>query len=137
MDINVEKLIEKAKTARGFAYSPYSRFQVGAAVLMKDGTYFSGCNIENSSYGLCNCAERTALFKMISEGYHKEDVLAMAVVGQTKAPISPCGACRQVMVELLPQTTPVYLSNLKGDLKKTTVRELLPYAFEEIEHEGC
>lgn len=129
---NVEELINKAIEGRSYAYTPYSKFKVGAALLLKNDSYILGCNVENASYGLCNCAERTALFKMISEGYNKDDVVAMAIVGQTEGPISPCGACRQVMSELLNKNTPVYLANLKGDIKEYTVSELLPYSFDDL-----
>lgn len=130
--INKEELVNKAIEGRSMAYTPYSKFKVGAALLLNNNTYILGCNIENASYGLCNCAERTALFKMISEGYNKDDVLAMAIVGQTEGPISPCGACRQVMSELLNKDTLVILANLKGDTKEYTVQELLPYSFDEL-----
>lgn len=116
------------------SYSPYSKFKVGAALLLKDGSYVLGCNIENVSYGLSNCAERTALFKLISSGYTKDDVVAMAIVANTQNPVSPCGACRQVMAELLDKNTPIYLANLQYAYKETTVGELLPYGFEEIEN---
>lgn len=128
------KLIEAAIQGRAFSYSPYSKFKVGAAILLKDGSFIRGCNVENVSYGLSNCAERTALFKMVSEGYTKEDVVAMAIVADTKLPVSPCGACRQVMAELLNKDTPVFLANMSKTFKKTTVEELLPYSFEEIEN---
>ncbi len=101
---------------------------------MKNGSFIHGCNIENVSYGLSNCAERTALFKMVSEGYSKEDVVAMAIVADTTLPVSPCGACRQVMAELLKKETKVILANMKKEYKMTTVEELLPYSFEEIEN---
>lgn len=130
--INKEELVNKAIEGRSMAYTPYSKFKVGTALLLNNNTYILGCNIENASYGLCNCAERTALFKMISEGYNKDDVLAMAIVGQTEGPISPCGACRQVMSELLNKDTLVILANLKGDTKEYTVQELLPYSFDEL-----
>lgn len=132
MDEN--KLIEEAIAGRTRAYSPYSKFKVGAAILLKNGTYIRGCNVENVSYGLSNCAERTALFKLVSEGYTKEDVVAMAIVADTALPVSPCGACRQVMAELLNKDTPVILTNLAKEYKKTTIEELLPYSFEEIEN---
>jgi cytidine deaminase len=89
-----------------------------------------GCNIENASYGLCNCGERTALFRAYALGYRKDDIVAMSVAGATDGPISPCGACRQVMAELLRPETPVYLTNVKGDVKEVTVRQLLPYNFD-------
>ena len=125
----MKKLLDAAIAARGNAYVPYSNFKVGAALLLKDGRIIMGCNIENASYGLCNCAERTALFKAYSEGITKDDIVAMSIAGATDGPISPCGACRQVMAELLHKNTPVYLTNLKGDIKETTVEELLPYSF--------
>ena len=92
--INKTELVNQAIKGMERAYSPYSNFKVGASLLLKDGSYILGCNVENISYGLTNCAERTALFKLISEGFSKEDVKAMAIVGNTDGPISPCGACR-------------------------------------------
>ena len=127
------ELINKAIEGRKKAYAPYSNFLVGAAVLLKDGTIITGCNVENASYGLSMCAERNTLFKMISMGYHKEDTVAMAVVGDTEEPVSPCGACRQVMVELLNPNAKIYLANLHGKVKEMTLEELLPYSFKEIE----
>ena len=131
MDVN--KIIEKAIEGRSKSYSPYSKFKVGASILLKNGEYIMGCNVENISYGLTICAERNALFQLVSAGYTKEDVEAFCVVGDTTNPISPCGACRQVMAELLEMNTPVVLANCKNDYKLTTVKELLPYCFEEIE----
>ena len=132
--MNELKLIDEAILGRKRSYSPYSKFKVGAAILLKNGSFIHGCNIENVSYGLSNCAERTALFKMVSEGYSKEDVVAMAIVAATTLPVSPCGACRQVMAELLKKETKVILANMKKEYKMTTVEELLPYSFEEIEN---
>jgi cytidine deaminase len=125
--MDVQQLVDKAKKARGFAYVPYSKFQVGAALLAKDGTVFHGCNIENASYGMTNCAERTALFKAYSEGVTKFDTLV--VVADTDGPVSPCGACRQVISELCEPDMEVILTNLKGDVQRTLVKELLPGAF--------
>lgn len=122
-----QDLINEAKKAREKAYVPYSKFPVGAALLTKDGKVIHGCNIENASYGLTNCAERTALFKAYSEGI--TEFSAIAVIGDTAGPIPPCGACRQVLLELGGADTPVYLSNLNGDILETTVKELLPGAF--------
>lgn len=130
--INKNELVNQAVKGMSRAYTPYSKFNVGAALLLKDGSYVLGCNVENISYGLTNCAERTALFKLVSEGYNKDDVVAMAIVGATDDPISPCGACRQVMAELLDKNTPVILANLKGDTKETTVEGLLPYMFSDL-----
>lgn len=127
--IDENLLFNEALIARENSYSPYSKFKVGACALLKNGKIYRGCNIENSSYGLSNCAERTTLFKLYSDGYNKDDVVAFAIIGSTEGPISPCGACRQVMSELLNLDCPVYLFNLDHKLKKTTVSELLPYSF--------
>ncbi|UOY91622.1 cytidine deaminase [Ectobacillus sp. JY-23] len=125
--MDVQKLIAKAIEARNHAYVPYSNFKVGAAVLTKNNTIFLGCNVENASYGLTNCAERTALFKAVSDG--ETEIAAIAVVGDTEGPISPCGACRQVIAEFGEDHTPVILANLKGDYKVTSIQELLPGSF--------
>lgn len=132
--MNINELVNKAIEARKKSYSPYSKFKVGASILLKNGEYILGCNVENVSYGLTNCAERTALFKLISEGYNKDDVVAMAIVGNTEDPIAPCGACRQVMLELLDANTIIVLANMNGKTKKTTVKELMPYCFGGIEN---
>ena len=132
--MNIKLLVDKAIEARKNSYSPYSKFKVGASILLKDGSYILGCNVENVSYGLTNCAERTALFKLVSDGYSKDDVIAMAIVGDTSNPIAPCGACRQVMMELLNQDTLVVLANLNGNYLETTVKDLMPYSFGGIEN---
>lgn len=124
----MQKLIEAAQKAREDAYVPYSHFPVGAAFLLEDGTIVSGCNIENASFGLTNCAERTAIFKAISEG--KTKFQGLAVIADTDQPVSPCGACRQVIAEHCEPSMKVWLANLHGKVKETTVAELLPYAFE-------
>ena len=126
-----EELIEKAKEARKLSYSPYSHFAVGAALLCKDGRVFVGSNIENSSYPLCMCAERNALYSAKMNGVKKEEMVALALSADTDEPCSPCGACRQVISELFPKDAPIYMSNLKGDVQETTIEELLPYAFSE------
>lgn len=123
------KQFEEAKKAREKAYAPYSKFKVGAAIELKDGTVIHGANIENASFGLSNCAERSALFSLISQGYKTEDIVSMTIIANDHAPVSPCGACRQVMHELLPKHTKIYLTNLEGKVKETTKDELLPYAF--------
>ncbi|MBY6035446.1 cytidine deaminase [Fictibacillus nanhaiensis] len=125
--MNKEQLMEQAKSAREKAYVPYSKFQVGAALLSADGKVYSGANIENAAYSLTCCAERTALFKAYTEGDTKFS--ALAVVADTKRPVPPCGACRQVISELCPPDMPVYLTNLKGDVQELVVKELLPGAF--------
>lgn len=121
------QVMEESKIARENAYVPYSKFKVGAAVLTKDGKIYHGCNIENASYSMTNCAERTAMFKAVSEGVR--DFASIAVVADTDGPVSPCGACRQVIAEFCEPNMPVYLINLKGDVHETTVAELLPGAF--------
>ena len=114
------ELIEAAKEARERAYAPYSRFKVGAALLARDGTVFHGCNVENASYGLCNCAERTAMFAAIAAGYRPGDFTRLAVVGDTDGPIAPCGACRQVIIEIGTPDIEVILANLNGAVDVTT-----------------
>lgn len=126
-----EELIAKAKEARELSYSPYSRFKVGAAILTKDGQVFLGANIENSSYPLCMCAERNAIYNAMLHGYKKNDFAALALTADTDGPCSPCGACRQVISELFPHDAPIYMSNLKGDVQETNAEELLPFAFSE------
>ncbi|MEG9297243.1 cytidine deaminase [Mangrovibacillus sp. Mu-81] len=125
--MNKEQLINEAKDAREKAYVPYSKFKVGAALLTKDGKVYHGCNIENAAYSMCNCAERTALFKAYSEG--DKDYSMIAVVADTARPVPPCGACRQVISELCAKDMRVVLTNLKGDVEELTVAELLPGAF--------
>ena len=119
------ELIQIARQYRENAYTPYSRFKVGAAVLTASGKFYGGCNIENSSYGLTNCAERTAIFKAVSEG--EREFAALAVIADTDGPCSPCGACRQVIADFrIPR---IIMANLKGDVKTMTLGELLPFAF--------
>lgn len=125
MELN--HLIEEAKKAREKAYVPYSKFPVGAALLTTDGRVYHGCNIENAAYSMTNCAERTALFKAYSEGDTQFKLLA--VVADTKRPVPPCGACRQVISELCESDMKIVLTNLNGDIKELTVEELLPGAF--------
>ncbi|MBN3786786.1 cytidine deaminase [Burkholderia sp. Ac-20353] len=127
--MDTQALIDAAKAAREKAYAPYSRFKVGAALRTKDGKIFHGCNVENASYGLCNCAERTALFAAIAAGYRPGDFAVLAVVGETDGPIAPCGACRQVMIELGTPSLDVVLANLNGDVRVTRADALLPDAF--------
>ncbi len=124
-DQYIQKLIDYATVAREKSYSPYSRFGVGAALLCEDGTIYVGCNIENASYGLTNCAERTAIFKAVSEGYTK--FKALAVVADTEGPCSPCGACRQVISEF--EIPYIIMANLKGDYTVVELDELLPFRF--------
>ncbi|HXS03008.1 MAG TPA: cytidine deaminase [Rhodanobacter sp.] len=125
----LDDLLDLARHAREQAYAPYSHFHVGAAVLTRDGRRFGGCNVENAAYGLCNCAERTALFSAIAAGCRPGDFVALAVVADTPQPVSPCGACRQVMSELCDDAMPVLLASLHGDVQTTSVAALLPGSF--------
>ena len=120
-----KELLEAALAARERAYAPYSKFLVGAAVRAESGKIYTGCNIENASYGLTVCAERNALFSAVGAG--ERNFTALCVVGDTEEPISPCGACRQVMAEF--KVPCIILANLKGDVKEYTLEELLPLSF--------
>ena len=121
----IQRLINRAIVARETSYSPYSHFGVGAALLCEDDTVYEGCNIENASYGLTNCAERTAIFKAVSEGHKR--FKALAVVADTEGPCSPCGACRQVISEF--EIPRIIMANLKGDYTVVELDELLPFRF--------
>jgi len=121
----MKELILAAQSSRQNAYVPYSNFKVGAAVLTKGGKIYTGCNVENASYGLCNCAERTAVFKAVSEG--ESELVAIAIIADTKQPVAPCGACRQVMAEF--GINKIIMCNLHGEQYIATLEELLPYSF--------
>lgn len=126
-----KRLVQKALEAKELAYAPYSKFMVGAALLTKGGDIFTGCNIENAAYSPSNCAERTAIFKAISEG--QREFVAMAIVGD-KNPIGeycpPCGVCRQVMLEFCDiETFCVILCNNVDDYKMYILKEFVPFAF--------
>jgi cytidine deaminase len=125
----LDELLAQALAAREHAYAPYSQFHVGAAVQTHDGRRFLGCNVENAAYGLCNCAERTALFGAVAAGCRPRDFAALAVVADTPEPVSPCGACRQVLSELCASDMPVLMANVRGDTSTTTVSALLPGSF--------
>ncbi len=120
------ELVNIAKEAMENAYVPYSRFKVGAALLAKDGTVFKGCNIENASYGATNCAERTAIFKAVSEGYREFEKIA--IVASSGEYASPCGICRQVLFEFMPDGKVILDSEEKG-MVAFSVKELLPFGF--------
>ncbi len=124
-----EELLQHAREAGKRAYAPYSNFWVGAALLDQHGHIHYGCNVENSAYGPTNCAERTALFRAIADGVKAGHFQAIAVMGDTEEPITPCGTCRQVMAELCPPDMPVILGNASGKQRLTTVSDLLPGAF--------
>lgn len=122
----INELIDLAKKVRENAYAPYSKFKVGAVLVTKSGKIFTGVNVENASYGLTNCAERTAIFKAVSEGEREFDTIV--IIADTDKPVSPCGACRQVMSEF--GNFKVILANTKGEWTQTSVDELLPYSFD-------
>lgn len=126
----MDKLYEAAREVFNNSYSPYSKFKVGAAVLLKNGEIITGCNVENASYGLSNCAERTALFTVYSKGYRMNDIDKMMIIGDVEKPISPCGACRQVIIELMNPESEVIMTNLNKDYKILKVKDLLPYSFD-------
>ena len=122
-------LVTAARAAAARAYAPYSKYRVGAALLAADGTVFTGCNVENASYGRTNCAERTALFKAVSEGRRR--FRALAIVGGTaRAPALPCGACRQALAEFCKADIPVAVAPRRaGDPVVRPLGEYLPHSF--------
>jgi cytidine deaminase len=122
-----QKLLRLAKGAMKHAYAPYSHFQVGAAILLKDGRIFTGCNVENSSYGLSICAERNAVFAAVTASARKPEIMAVAVVNQRAVPCSPCGACRQVLAEFGPRAQ-VWYQGAKGTVERS-MDELLVDSF--------
>ncbi|MFZ6033488.1 MULTISPECIES: cytidine deaminase [Melioribacter] len=123
-----EQLISKAVEAARKAYAPYSNFHVGAALITKSGKIYLGANIENSSYGLTICAERTAAFRAVLEGEKEFD--AIAIVSDSEDFTPPCGACRQVLSELCGKDLSVIMNNKKGEIKEMTLEELLPFSFD-------
>lgn len=132
--ISDAELIAMAKAARSWAHAPYSNFSVGAALLSSDGRAFTGCNVENSTYGLSMCAERVAIFKAVSEGAH--EIARVAVVTDHDHIAPPCGCCRQMIWEFSSGNTEVILANLSGDVRKYRITDLLPEAFDERYLEG-
>ncbi|WP_404399774.1 cytidine deaminase [Idiomarina seosinensis] len=128
MSTEVEHLKLMAKEAARRAYAPYSQFSVGAVIKTHDGTLISGCNVENVSYGLSNCAERTAIFRAIAEGVDVKSVDTVVIYTPTKEIHSPCGACRQVMAEFLQGDT-TFMSFSEQGMKQWTVSQLLPDGF--------
>jgi cytidine deaminase len=127
--LDIQALIREAREARERAYAPYSAFRVGAAVLTRDGRVFRGCNVENASYGLTLCAERVALSLAVAEGCSRGDFTHLAVIADTDEPVAPCGACRQVMMELAGPDFIVIQANLRGAISQNTLATLLPGAF--------
>ena len=126
-DTQRKQLLRAAQAAMKNAYAPYSKFRVGAALLTTSGKVFAGCNVENASYGMTNCAERTAIFSAVAQLGPKLEVSAIAVVNDHGVPCSPCGACRQVIYEFGPDAT-VFFQGAKGD-QQAQITELLPEGF--------
>jgi cytidine deaminase len=126
----IEQLLEAAQSVSEMAYAPFSHFCVGAAILTNGGKVFTGCNVENSSYGLTNCAERTAIFTAVSEGAvtAEHDLRAVAVVNKDGAACSPCGACRQVIYEFGPDAIVIFRAT-DGEITQRRADELLPEGF--------
>jgi cytidine deaminase len=122
-----ERLVRAARKAMKNAYAPFSHFKVGAAILTSKGDIFAGCNVENSSYGMTNCAERTAIFSAVAEKGPGLEILAVAVTNPQGVPCSPCGACRQVIYEFGPDAV-VFYQGQQGD-KESRITELLPEGF--------
>jgi len=123
----VQKLMRSAKSVMKNAHAPYSHFRVGAAILLTNGKVFPGCNVENASYGMTNCAERTAIFSAVAQLGSKIEIRAVAVANAQGVPCSPCGACRQVIYEFGPDAT-IYFQGAHG-LKQAHITELLPEGF--------
>ncbi len=123
-----QQLISKAYEAMKYSYSPYSNFKVGAALFTEDGYIYSGCNIENASYGATICAERNAIFKAVSEGHTK--IAKIAIVSKTRKYTYPCGMCRQVMSEFMDKDGIILISDDEDGMKEYTLDEMLPYCFE-------
>lgn len=134
--MELEKLFEAAREASELSYSPYSRFKVGAAILLNNGEIIKGSNIENASYGLSICAERSTLFSAYNKGYNKENIKKVAIFANTNDFISPCGACRQVLSELVSKDCEIYLLNKIKEYKRVSVEELLPFAFNKEDVNG-
>jgi homotetrameric cytidine deaminase len=127
---NLEALVGAAIAARGRAYAPYSKFYVGAALRLRDGRIVSGANVENCSYGLSFCAERSAVVAAVAQGMRPGDVVAVAVAAQADDVTAPCGACRQVLAEFAAEGTQVVLHNVQNAVRKTyALTDLLPHAF--------
>lgn len=124
--MNHKELLECAKKAMQYAYTPYSNFKVGAAILMKSGKVYTGCNIENASYGATNCAERTAIFKAVSEG--ETEIVTIAIVSSGGDFTYPCGICRQVIAEFMKEGEFIF-ENGNGEIQVIPLEKMFPYSF--------
>lgn len=125
--MNFEKLLKAAQQTKEKAYAPYSHFHVGAALLTPSGRIYSGCNVENVSYGLTICAERNAIFQMVADG--ERDISEILVIGDTEHFLPPCGACRQVIAEFANKDTIIYMCNQDGKCQQASVSDIIPYTF--------
>ena len=126
-DKTVKKLFKKALKTRENAYVPFSKFKVGAAVLTRSGDIYTGCNVENSSFGLTVCAERVAMFNAAAAGVRPGEITMLLVAADTEDVTSPCGACRQVMAEF--EIPVIVMANVRGNMKMVSLEELLPFSF--------
>lgn len=128
MKTNLNVLFDKAKQVLSHAYAPYSKFKVACCILTKKGQFYAGCNVENASYGLTSCAEATAIGQMISAG--ESEIAEVFILIDRPEPCSPCGACRQRLIEFANVNTPVHLATVSGGMQQTfSLRELLPHSF--------
>ena len=127
----MKDLYNEAKNVLNNSYAEYSKFKVAAALRLKNGEIITGVNVENASFGLTNCAERTALFTAYTKGYRKEDIKEILITTEQEDFISPCGACRQVIRELMEDEALVHMTNSKGEIKTVSNKDLLPFAFTE------
>ena len=125
-DINLDDLFSEARKAADFAYAPYSKFRVGAALLCDDGTVVTGCNVENRSFGLTFCAERNAVFSAVGGGRKSFKAIAISTP-DSEIPVGPCGACRQVLSEFMPPSSPVFFAGSGEDRVSTTLGVLYPF----------
>lgn len=126
----IKEGIKRAKEAQKLSYSPYSKFPIGAALFFKDGSYVLGSNVENGSYGLTVCAERNAIFSAVLGKKNMKEATHLFVYGNTSKPISPCGACRQVMAEFFSEDVKIILISKDEKIEEFTLSGLLPYKFE-------
>ncbi|HLP57676.1 MAG TPA: cytidine deaminase [Candidatus Deferrimicrobium sp.] len=125
--MNIEKLLKAARQVKEKAYAPYSHFHVGAALLTPGGNIYTGCNVENTSYGLTICAERNAIFQMVAAGENR--ISEILVIGDSEDFLPPCGACRQVIAEFADKDTIIYMCNKNGEYREATVNDIIPYTF--------
>lgn len=123
------ELIKKSKEAKQISYSPYSKFKVGAAILLNTNKIILGTNIENASYGACMCAERSAIYSLISQGNNTDDIIAIAITSDMKNYTPPCSLCRQVMTEFFSKDVDILLVNEKDKYIKVNIDDLVPYQF--------